>query len=115
MMGDLIEPEELPDLNPVSRAINIAINCELNGESEETVRLINEMIIDTPEPEISRILTAPEKCLDVEKAVRDTIAEFRKSKRNLKIKKLREELSRTGDPGEKTRILQELLELSKKH
>ena len=113
MLGEILTPDELPDLNLVSRAINIAINCELNGESAETVNQINALLIEHPEPEISRILTAPESWNDVARAVDDTVREFRRAKREQRRRKIKAELNKTDAPEKRGELMRELLALSR--
>ena len=106
--ADTLEPDELPDINLVSKAINIAINLALNGEYETLDSALNNMLNETPEPEISRIMVEKIEWQAPEKAVIDSVTELRKLKRENQKRKLHAALAAETDPAKRLEILQEI-------
>ena len=107
-IADTLEPDELPDINLVSKAINIAINLALGGEYETLDSALNNMLNETPEPEISRIMVEKIEWQAPEKAVIDSVTELRKLKRENKKRKLHAALAAETDPAKRLEILQEI-------
>ena len=110
-IADILEPDELPDINPVSKTINMAVNAALSGEYESLFSRINNMLIETPEPEISRLMVEKQQWNEPEKAVQDSIAELRKLKRENQRRKLNAELAVENDPAKRLEILAKISKL----
>lgn len=107
-IADILEPDELPDINPVSKAINIAINLSLSGEYDTLNSALNNMLVNDPEPEISRIMMENTEWKEPEKAVSDTVEVLRKLKKENRKRKLFAELAAETAPDKKMEILKEI-------
>ena len=106
-----LEPGELPDINNVSRAINIAVNSALNGEYDQLDSQLNNFLAETPEPEISRLMVGRIQWNEPEKAVHDSIIELRKLRIENKKKKLFSALASELDPAKRLELLAEISKL----
>ena len=107
-IAEVLEPGELPDINPVSKAINTAVNLSLNGEYDQLDAALNNALISEPEPEISRLMVERTNWNEPEKAVLDTVDALRKLKRENRKRKLHAELAAETDPEKKLTILKEI-------
>lgn len=110
-IADVLEPGELPDINNVSRAINIAVNAALNGEYDQLDSMLNNMLNETPEPEISRLMVERVEWKEPDKAVRDSVCQLRKLRMENKKKKLFSALAAELDPVRRMEILTEISKL----
>ena len=110
-IADSLEIGELPDINPVSKAINTAINLALSGEYELLYSTLNNMLNEDPEPEIARIMVEKTDWKEPVKAVLDCIAEFRKVKKEVRKRKLHAALAVETDPVKRLEILKEINQL----
>ncbi len=110
-IADVLEPGELPDINNVSRAINIAVNAALNGEYDQLDSMLNNMLNETPEPEISRLMVERVEWKEPDKAVRDSVCQLRKLRLENKKKKLFSALAAELDPVRRMEILTEISKL----
>ena len=107
-ISEVLEPGELPDINPVSRAINVIVNLALCGEYDMLNSTLNNMLSEDPEPEIGRLMVEKIQWQEPEKAVLDTVSELRKIKKENLKRKLRAELDTTTDPERKMQLLKEI-------
>ncbi len=110
-IGELLEPEELDEHDPVTAAINIAAAAALNGEHAEAVRRLGGLLEERPSPELSRALVSHTEYSDVIRAVEDSVRELRAIRIRERRKKLMEQLRLSGDPDERTRLLAEIQSL----
>ena len=110
-IADTLEPGELPDINLVSKAINIAVNAALNGEYEELNSKLNNLLAETPEPEISRLMVEHTSWQEPEKAVTDSVIQLRKLRIENKKKKLFSALAAELDPAKRMELLSEISKL----
>lgn len=111
-IAELIEPGELdnnPD--PIAKALETAINAALNDEHDELNEQLSNMLIETPCPEISRIMVKPVGFASPERAVTDAVAELRRIRKNSKRQALLEQLRTEQDNMEKLKILTQLSQL----
>jgi len=108
LIGELLEPDELDDSDPVAAAINRAVAGALNGEHAEAVRGLGALLENQPSPELSKALVSHIEYTDVERAVGDSVREFRAAKKRQLRAELMEKLRRSGDPEERTRLLAEI-------
>lgn len=107
-IADTLEIGELPDINPVSKAINTAVNLALSGEYDTLDAALNNMLNETPEPEISKLMVERNSWQEPEKAVIDSVTELRKLKKENKKRKLHAELAVEQDPARRLEILREI-------
>ena len=110
-IADELEPGELPDINNVSKAINMAVNAALNGEYEQLDSQLNNFLAETPEPEISRLMVERTRWSEPEKAVHDSIIQLRKLRIENKKKKLFSALAAELDPAKRMELLSEISKL----
>ncbi|MBO5991697.1 MAG: hypothetical protein J6R00_08615 [Lentisphaeria bacterium] len=110
-IADELEPGELPDINNVSKAINMAVNAALNGEYEQLDSQLNNFLAETPEPEISRLMVERTNWSEPEKAVHDSIIQLRKLRIENKKKKLFSALAAELDPAKRMELLSEISKL----
>ena len=112
-IADLVPPEMLPDKDPVCRAINMAVNCALNGEYEQLSGMISDMLLETPCNEISRYMIGSAEYKDVNKAVADSVAALQQSYKRKKYEKLMAEMRTTLSSDRQLELLLEIQKLSK--
>ena len=110
-IADVLEPGELQNLNNVSKAINIAVNAALNGEYDQLDSMLNNLLNETPEPEISRLMVERVEWKEPEKAVYDSVFELRKLRIENKKKKLFAALASELDPAKRMELLTEISKL----
>ena len=110
-IADELEPGELPDINNVSKAINMAVNAALNGEYDQLDSQLNNFLAETPEPEISRLMVGRIQWNEPEKAVHDSIIQLRKLRIENKKKKLFSALAAELDPAKRMELLSEISKL----
>ena len=107
-IAEVLEPGELPDINQVSKAINIAVNLSLNGEYNQLDTELNNMLAQEPEPEISRRMVEKIEWKEPERAVKDAVEGLRKLKIEKRKRQLRAALETEIDPDKKAEILKEI-------
>lgn len=112
-IADLVPPEMLPDKDPVCRAINMAVNCALNGEYEQLSGMLSDMLLETPCNEISRYMIGSAEYKDVNKAVADSVAALQQSYKRKKYEKLMAEMRTTLSSDRQLELLLEIQKLSK--
>lgn len=110
-LAELCGPEELGGEEPVGRALNAVIGAALNGEYEHSAALLNEMLIESPDPAVSRALFERREFADPARALDDSVAQLRR----LRNREIRDELTArlrvTEDPAEKMKLFQQIAEL----
>ena len=105
-----LENETLEERDPVVRALNIVINCALNDEMDTVPAELNSFLIETPCPEVSRLLVKNIRFADASRAVMEAVADLRRVRSLSRQQELMERLR--GENDEKIR-LELLLEISK--
>ena len=110
-IADVLEPGELPDINNVSKAVNIAVNAALNGEYDQLDSMLNNMLNETPEPEVSRLMVSRVEWKEPEKAVHDSVSQLRKLRVENRKKKLHSALAAELDPVKRMELLAEISKL----
>jgi len=94
-MAEAIPPEKLPTDTPVGKALNMAINAALNDEMEALPDELKNLLLETPSPEVSKVIHQPATFppARLEQALKDAIDEFnrlhRKQNENDLLAKLR--------------------------
>ena len=112
-IADLVPPEQLPDKDPVCRAVNLAVNCALNGEYEQLSGMLADMLLETPCQEVSRYMVGAAEYKDVNKAVLDSVAALQAIFRRRKYEKLQAELKNTVSADRQLELLLEIQKLDK--
>ncbi|MBQ7207412.1 MAG: DNA primase [Lentisphaeria bacterium] len=111
-IAELVEPEELTSQDPVTRALNTILGAAVNGEFEQGIGEVRDALTDRPVPEISRILIEHTACPDTERAVSESVAEFRRIRRRDRKKELMEKLRHASSGEDKMKLLAEIAGLS---
>ena len=107
--------QELEDItleasDPVVKALNIVINCALNGEMDSVSAELNSLLIETPCPEVSRLMVKNSTFPDAPRAIAEAIADV---KRVRKLTRQQELLNKLRVETNEQVRLELLLEISK--
>ena len=111
-IAELVPPEELPDANPIARAVNLTVNLALNGEFEQVPAELSELLIEQPVPEISRILVSEFVCKDIPTAVEESAAELRRQFKKEEQRLLMLQMKNASTPEERLALLTRLQSMS---
>ena len=111
-IAELVPPEELPDSNPIARAVNLTVNLALNGEFEQVPAELSELLIEHPVPEISRILVSEFVCKDIPTAVEESAAELRRQFKKEEQRLLMLQMKNASTPEERLALLTRLQSMS---
>lgn len=112
-IAELVPPEQLPEKDPVCRAINLAVNCALNGEFEELPNMISDMLLEVPCEEVSRCMVGTAEYKDVNKAVTDSVAALQNIFKRRRYDELMAEMRTTLSADRQLELLLEIEKLSK--
>ncbi len=109
-VAEAIPPEMLPGDTPVEKALNSAINAALNDEMDSLPDELQNLLIEFPSPEVSRIIHQPANFPPErkERALQDALNEFMRQKRRQTENDLLQKLRSTVDPEDKMKILMAL-------
>ena len=110
MLSELLPPEMIPGDTPLEKALNMAINAALNDEMETLPEALKDLLIETPSPEVSRVLFRPTvfKPALRERALRDAAAELMNIRRRNDENHLVTQLRSAGSGEERMEILKKL-------
>jgi len=111
-IAELVEPEELTSKDPVTEALNTVLSAAVNGEMEEGIGEVRDSLTRRPVPEISRILVEHTPCPDTERAVSESVAEFRRIRSRDKKKELMTKLRNASSAEEKMALLKAISQLA---
>jgi DNA primase len=111
-IAELVEPEELASKDPVTEALNTILSAAVNGETEEGIGEVRDSLTERPVPEISRILIEHTSCPDTERAVSESVAEFRRIRSRDKKKELMTKLRNASSVEEKMALLKAISQLA---
>ena len=107
-----IEDIELEESDPVVKALNVVINYALNEEMDMVDSGLQDLLIEYPVPEISKLMVEKTKITSVDRAVNDAVAELRRVRNCSRREELIEKLRETVDEQERLNILMEISKLS---
>lgn len=110
-LSELCSPEELGSEDTVGRALNAVIDAVQNGVHANAASLLGEMLIESPDPAVSRVLVEHREFADPEKALADSVAQLRRARSRESRAELLVRLRGTVDPAEKMAILKQISEL----
>lgn len=110
-LSELCSPEELGSEDTVGRALNAVIDAARNGVHANAASLLGEMLIESPDPAVSRVLVEHREFADPEKALADSVAQLRRARSRESRAELLVRLRGTVDPAEKMAILKQISEL----
>ena len=103
--------KELGSEDTVGRALNAVIDAAQNGVHANAASLLGEMLIESPDPAVSRVLVEHREFADPEKALADSVAQLRRARSRESRAELLVRLRGTVDPAEKMAILKQISEL----
>ncbi len=112
-IGEELSSEDLPLNQPVARAVNLAIGAALNGEFDQLPGMISDLLLETPSPEISRVLVGTAEYRDIAKAVSDSVQDYTCARRMQRREELMLQLRQATQPEEKAKILLEVQQLNR--
>ena len=109
-MAELIPPEYISDVTPLGKALNLAINAALNDEMDELPGMLHDLLIETPCPEVSKVLFRPTEFQSDRRsqALNDAVKELIHFYRKKDERSLLEKLRNAASESEKMSILTEL-------
>ena len=110
-LSELCSPEELGSEDTVGRALNAVIDAAQNGVHANAASLLGEMLIESPDPAVSRVLVEHREFAAPEKALADSVAQLRRARSRESRAELLVRLRGTVDPAEKMAILKQISEL----
>ncbi|MBQ9502060.1 MAG: DNA primase [Lentisphaeria bacterium] len=111
-IAELVDPGELASKDPVTEALNTVLAAAVNGEFDEGIGEVRDALTERPVPEISRILIEHTPCPDMERAVSDSVAEFRRIRARDKKKELMTKLRNASSVEEKMALLKAISQLA---
>ena len=110
-LSELCAPGELGDDEPVGRALNAVIDAALSGGHGRAAEILNEMLIESPDPDVSRVLFERREFADPGRAFDDSVAQLRRFRGREARAGLLARLRGTTDPAEKMNLLKQIAEL----
>lgn len=116
-IAEQIPPELLPGNTPVEKALNLAINAALNDEMDSLSDELQNLQIEFPSPEVSKVIHQPTLFPQgrKERALQDAIQEFMRQHRKKNENDLLLQLRNAASAEEKMKILMELQNSNNKH
>ncbi len=116
-IAEQIPPELLPGNTPVEKALNLAINAALNDEMDSLPDELQNLQIEFPSPEVSKVIHQPTLFPQgrKERALQDAIQEFMRQHRKKNENDLLLQLRNAASAEEKMKILMELQNSNNKH
>ena len=112
-LSEQLPPDLLKNDNVLEKALNMAIDAALNDEMESLTGDLQNLLLETPSPEISRILVHPVTYSDAkkEKALQQAVSELIRIKSGQNRFMLLEKLRTAASESEKMEILASLQNL----
>lgn len=113
-LADMLDAELVPGTNPLEKALNMAISAALNDEMEQLPDQLQNLLLESPSPEVSKALLKPtgfsgkKRQLALEEALQ-TLQEVRRGEGQFS---LLEQMRNAATAEERLRILAELQKLS---
>ena len=107
-----LEDVELEKADPVVSALDIVINHALNDEMDEVVAALNNMLIEIPAPEVSRILVSPGGLASPERAIDEALTELHRIRKCTRRNDLLAQLRCAGDGETRLKLLMEITALN---
>ncbi len=109
-MAELIPPEYIPGNTPLEKALNLAINAALNDEMDDLPGSLNDLLIESPSPEVSKAMFRPTVFQKDrrEQALNDAVKELINCHKKKDERNLLEMLRNASSESEKMDILSKL-------
>ena len=113
ILSELLPPDLLSNDNVLEKALNMAVNAALNDEMESLTGDLQNLLLESPSPEISRILVRPATYSDSQrdKALKQAVSELLRIKSGQNQFLLLEKLRSAISESEKMEILAALQKL----
>ena len=114
-LAEKIDPEFLPGTTPLEKALNMAINAALNDEMESLPGMLQDLLLETPSPEVSKALVKPVVINDKnlhDKALQEALADLIRIRKEQQRFALLEQIRNAADPAVRLNLLGKLQKLS---
>ena len=113
-LADMLPPEVIPGNTPLEKALNMAINAALNDEIETLPDQLQNLLLETPSPEVSKALLKPTGFTGKKRdmALQEAVQSLLEVRRNQNQFSLLEQLRNAATAEEKMRILTLIQQLS---
>ncbi len=110
MLAERIPPEMLKLDSPLEKALNMTINAALNGEMDSICDALQDMLLETPSPEVSKALFKPTDFAPgkIALATREALESLLESRRKAAQFNVLEKIRMTDDPEVKMQLLAQL-------
>ena len=109
-IAEAVPPEYIPGNTTLEKALNMAINAALNDEMDSLHSDLQNLLIESPCPIVSKILAFPAMFQENDRmrAMQDAVAELTAQKRKENESDLLSKMRSATTPEEKMKILMEL-------
>ena len=113
-ISEMLPAEVLSDTELVSRALNLLLGAAAGGEpEEETAAALNALLTENNDTELGRILLAPPKFNDPEKALNDSVTELLRISKRRRYEAVAAEMRSCPDPQRRLELMKKLQEIQK--
>ena len=111
-IAEALEDLPLTGDDPVVKALDMVINCAINDEMEMVNSALNDMLIETPVPEISRLMVKSNGFASPERAIDDAVSELRRVRGCSRRDELIARMRGCNDETERMNLLIEISKLN---
>ena len=114
LLAEKIAPGLLSETSPLEKALNMAINAALNDEMEALPGMLQDLLLETPSPEVSKALVKPAVISETlrARALNEALTDFVRIKKEQQRFELLEQMRNTADPAVRLELLGKLQQLS---
>ncbi len=110
LLAERIPPEMLNDSSPLEKALNMTINAALNDEMDSIRNDLQNLLLETPSPEVSKALVKPTRFAPgkISLAVEESLASLLTSRRKAASFDLLTKIRSSADPDTAMQLLAQL-------
>ena len=114
LLAEKIAPGLLSETSPLEKALNMAINAALTDEMEALPGMLQDLLLETPSPEVSKALVKPAVISETlrARALNEALTDFVRIKKEQQRFELLEQMRNTADPAVRLELLGKLQQLS---
>jgi DNA primase len=115
LLAEKIDPELLSGATPLEKALDMAINAALNDEMEALPGMLQDLLLETPSPEVSKALVKPVVIKDKnlhDKALQEALADLIRIRKEQQRFALLEQIRNAAEPAVRLELLGKLQKLS---
>ena len=112
-LAESLPPEFIPD-TPLGRALNLAISAALNDEMDALPGELQNLLLETPSPEVSKALVRPTRfqSAGLTRALNEAVRELHRLRRDREQYELLGRIRAAASPEERLKLLAELQKLN---